>query len=73
MFLLMEPSSGDTLTNFMLLNCASYIDPYIVLIIVCYNKLKNMVFFFPPHYSPLYAQIKWLCFYTALKMYLKIY
>jgi hypothetical protein len=37
----MEPSSGDTLTILILLNYAFYMDPYIVLIIVCYNNLKK--------------------------------
>jgi hypothetical protein len=32
--------------NLMLLNYAPSMDPYIVLIIVCYNKLKDMVCFF---------------------------
>jgi hypothetical protein len=29
---------NDILTNLILLNYASYMDPYIVFIIVCYNK-----------------------------------
>jgi hypothetical protein len=37
----MEPSSGDTLTNLIPLNYESYMDPYIVFIIVCYNNLKK--------------------------------
>jgi hypothetical protein len=42
MFRLMEPSSGDTLTNLKLLNYAFYLDPYIVFIIACYNNLKEL-------------------------------
>jgi hypothetical protein len=41
MFRLMEPSSGDTLTNLILLNYAFYMDPYIVFVTVCYNNLKK--------------------------------
>jgi hypothetical protein len=41
MFRLMEPSSGDTLPKLILLNYAFNMDPYIVLIIVCYNNLKK--------------------------------
>jgi hypothetical protein len=47
MFRLMEPSSDDKLTNLMLLNYASCMNPYIVLITACYNKLKDIVCFFP--------------------------
>jgi hypothetical protein len=41
MFRLIEPSSGDTLTNLILLNYAFYMDPHIIFIIVCYNNLKK--------------------------------
>jgi hypothetical protein len=41
MFWLMELSSGDTLTNLILLNYASYMDPYIALIIVFVNVLPD--------------------------------
>jgi hypothetical protein len=44
MFRLMEPSSGDTLTNLILLNYAFYMDPYIVFTIVCYNKKNSVAF-----------------------------
>jgi hypothetical protein len=37
----MEPSSGDTSTNLILLNYAFYMDSYIVFIIMCYNNLKK--------------------------------
>jgi hypothetical protein len=42
----METSSGDTLTNLLLLNYASYMDPYVALVIVRYYKLENMVCFY---------------------------
>jgi hypothetical protein len=43
MFWLMEPSSGDTSTNFTILNYSFYMDPYIVFINVCYNLKKYSV------------------------------
>jgi hypothetical protein len=45
MFRHIESSSGDTLTNLILLNYGSYMDPYIILIIntnTNTNKMKNM-------------------------------
>jgi hypothetical protein len=65
MFRIMEPSSGDTLTNLILLKYAFYMDPYIVFIIMCYNNLKKYsvllsLLFNHPYMHRLY-------FYTALK------
>jgi hypothetical protein len=69
MFRLMKSLSGDTPTNPVLLNYASYMDPYIVFIIVRYNNLKK--------YGVLLSLsiITFICtdwvvvFYTALKIY----
>jgi hypothetical protein len=42
MFRLVEPSSGDTLTNLTLLSYPFYMGPYIVSAIVCYWR-RNVV------------------------------
>jgi hypothetical protein len=35
MFRLMEPSSGDTSTSLTVLNCAFYMDPYVLCVLSC--------------------------------------
>jgi hypothetical protein len=42
---LMEPSSGDTITNLILLNYAFYMESYFVFIIVSYNNLLLSLLF----------------------------